>query len=116
MGTLAKVAIGLLIAFVVLAGAALLFSARPTPLIGLDGDSLGHSIRSSSGECRKGPDSEWVCAIEGDNAMTRYRVDVGWSGCWDADRFRGPATDQTPESISGCVDIWDHLALEKVFD
>ena len=116
MNTLLKVAIVLLIAFVVLAGLGLLFSARPTPVVGLDSDALAHSVRPSSGTCREASDGEWSCRIEGVRRMVSYRVEAGWDGCWVAER-KGPASGtMTPATMSGCVDIWDHLRLENVFD
>ena len=47
---------------------------------------------------------------------THYRVEVDWAGCWDATRIRGPVTADTPRTLSGCVDIWDHLQLEDTFN
>ncbi len=116
MRLLMKVAIGLLIAFVVLVGAGLLFSARPTPITGVDAGSLAHSVKSTDAVCRESSDGNWHCALEADKADTQYEVDVGWDGCWEATRIRGPVTRFTPRGLSGCVDIWDQLQLENVFD
>lgn len=116
MSLLLKVAIALLIAFVTLAGMALIFSARPTPVLGVDAGSLAHSVKSAGAGCSENSDGTWVCVLEGDKADTRYSVDVRWDGCWEATRYRGPVTEFTPDSKSGCIDIWDHLRLENAFD
>jgi len=108
---LMKVAIVLLAAFVVVAGLGLLFSARPTPILGADGDSLAHSI-SEVDSCTE-IDGTWNCLRNGNIG---YRVKVGWDGCWDATLFgKNPAT-RLPRTRSGCIDIWDHLRIENSFN
>ncbi|MGK2932547.1 MAG: hypothetical protein ACSLFD_07240 [Solirubrobacterales bacterium] len=113
---LVKVAVVLLIAFVVLAGLGLLFSARPTPVTGVDASSLAHSVKSNGSYCSEIDGGNWDCAIELDRGTTHYTVEVGWDGCWDANRTKGPVARNTPESKTGCVDIWDHLVLEDIFN
>ncbi len=108
-----KIAIVLLIAFVVLASLGLLFSARPTPVLGVDGDSLAHSI-SNSAPCIEGTSGGvWNCWR---NSTVGYRVEVGWDGCWDATLYKAPRMSDVPRTRSGCIDIWDHLELEDTFN
>ncbi|MBK8293534.1 MAG: hypothetical protein IPK93_01695 [Solirubrobacterales bacterium] len=114
MKLLLKFGIGLLIAFVILASLGLLFWARPTPILGVDGNSLAHSVQDSQyyEKCREAPNGDWIC----EKAGTRYAVDIGWDGCWDGDRISGPATTFTPNEISGCVNLQDHLRLEEALN
>jgi len=116
MSLLAKFAIFSIAIFVVVCGTALLFSARPTPVVGVDAGALAHSVRSSDTGCSQGPDEIWDCAVSVGDTTTHYRVEVEWAGCWDATRIRGPVTADTPRTLSGCVDIWDHLQLEDTFN
>ncbi|MGA7397869.1 MAG: hypothetical protein WBW62_10530 [Solirubrobacterales bacterium] len=118
MSLLLKLAIGLLAAFVIICGLGLLFSARPTPILGLDPDVLGHSVAKGEFEdqdCKELPNGNWSCLITGNKRPTTYEVDVRWDGCWKGTRTAGPVTTYTPEKVSGCVDIWDHLQLEYIF-
>jgi hypothetical protein len=115
---LLKVAISLLATFVLLGGAILLFAARPTPVVGVNGGALLHSIDrgESDDKCRETPDGDWACRITGNEALVGYLVDVGWDGCWDASHESGPIDSYTPRELSGCIDIWDHLQLEDVLN
>lgn len=117
MSGLAKLTIGLLIAFVVVASAGLLFWARPTPILGVDGKSLAHSVKdgSDTAPCTKAA-GDWVCEIEGDGPPTKYAIDLRWDGCWKGDRVSGPLAAFTPEEISGCISLGDHLRLEEVLN
>lgn len=116
MSLLAKFAIFSIVIFVVVCGTALLFSARPTPIVGVDAGSLAHSVRSTDTGCSGNGDDGWDCAVTGKAGTTHYRVEVDWAGCWDADRTKGPVSESTPQTLSGCVDIWDHLQLENTFN
>ncbi len=118
MSLLAKFAIFTIAIFVVVCGTALLFSARPTPVLGYNGDALFHSIGKgddSFDDCREAGDG-WICRITGDKADSKYRIDTRWDGCWEGTHVAGPVNAYTPQNISGCIDIWDHLRLENTFD
>ncbi len=118
MSLLAKFAVFSIAIFVVVCGTALLFSARPTPVLGYDGDALFHSIgkgNESSDGCRE-VNGDWICRITNGKTKVTYRIDTRWDGCWDGNLASGTASWYTPRSISGCVDIWDHLRLENTFD
>lgn len=117
MGTFAKIVIGLLIAFVVLAGAGLLFSARPTPILRVDGESLAHSVDEAQSICEQRPDGGWNCLVTDGFRPADYEVDVRWDGCWKATLSTGSVrSTRGPEEITGCVDVWDHLRLESLLD
>jgi len=116
MSLLAKFAIFSIVAFVVFCGTILLFTARPTPVVGVDAGSLAHSVRSADTGCSRNSGGTWDCAHKGRQGTTHYRVDVDWIGCWDAERVKGPVTKDAPRSLSGCIDIWDHLQLENTFN
>lgn len=118
MSLLAKFALFSIVGFVLACGTALLFSARPTPLLGYNADALTHSIGKGEGSkqgCRE-LDGDWLCTVNGDKGDVTYRLDTRWDGCWEAERIRGPVDNFTPQSLSGCVDIWDHLRLENTFN
>ena len=112
MSFLLKIVIAAMATGVVLVSGALLFSARPTPLIGLDGDALAHSVPGSIGACREITGGEWTCAVEDGKRKARYRVDVDWAGCWEGEVSGASIPGQSPRMISGCIDIWDHLRIE----
>lgn len=116
MNLLLKIAVAALVTCVILVGGTLLFTARPTPVMGLDADALSHSVASSGAQCSEDPGGNWACAIFGKDKPTRYRVEANWLGCWDGARIAGPVTADTPEGISGCVDIWDHVRVEDAIN
>lgn len=112
-----KVAIGLLIAFVVLAGVGLLFSARPTPILGVDGSSLAHSVDEAQSICEQRSDGNWTCLVTDAPRPAEYRVAVRWDGCWKATRSAGSVgSNGGPEEVTGCIDLWDHLRLEEALN
>ncbi|MBK5231705.1 MAG: hypothetical protein JJE13_01825 [Thermoleophilia bacterium] len=115
MSGLAKLVIGSIAVFVLFCTLVLLFWARPSPILGFDAETLAHSLEKGQ-QCRKGPGGDWTCSIDGDGPPTWYRVDVGWDGCWEGNRFAGPVATFTPEEISGCIDLADHMRFEEAFN
>jgi len=112
---LLKFGVVLLVAFVVLASLGLLFWARPAPVLGVDADSLAHSVDKNppaDSPCVEGPGDDWTCSFGG----TRYRVEVKWTGCWNGERISGRVNNYTPQEISGCLDLQDYLRLEDALN
>lgn len=62
-----------------------LFAARPTPILGTSGESLGSSVGSGT---------------------VSYRVAVNGVGCWTAVRTGG-AGEGSRKRLSGCVNLLD---------
>ena len=106
------------IGFAVFGIALMLFLVRPSIVAGVDGGALAYSVEKGpyGRECRKGPGDDWTCLVEGDRSSARYRVDVRWDGCWQAERVSGRVTDYTPQKLSGCISVIDHLQLQRIFD
>jgi hypothetical protein len=93
-----------------------LVSARPTPIIGVDGEALQYSVDGGSlfdsQPCPHEANGTWTCAVY-DNAYSStvsYRVRVGELGCWTADRSAPPG-ESSPERLSGCLTVWDQVRL-----
>ena len=94
------------------------FVLRPTPLVGVDGESLAASTGAPVNEVSSVPCTEksdvWTCTIPGPPAdetgipdtSSTYRVEVDDWGCWTISDIRG--SDEPPE-MKGCVTIMDHV-------
>lgn len=92
-----------------------LFAARPAPLVGINGEALGHSVGESSilSPCRRAGDSSWICqrnaAGDFDSGGVPHRVFVDALGCWRATRI-GRAGGAESRPATGCVRLSDFLA------
>jgi hypothetical protein len=96
-----------------------LFAARPAPILGLDGHSIGNSLPNRGGgaffslwpplgPCRQVDGDIWNCAIyddEGSGGTVDHRVKVGSIGCWNAT----PTGPGGRGALSGCLTILDYL-------
>lgn len=115
MSLLLKVAIVLLIAFVVITSLSLLFWVRPAPVLGVDAESLAHSVDKSlaaDNPCLEVPGDAWICSFGG----TNYRVEVKWTGCWSGERISGRVNTNNPQKLSGCLDLQDYLRIEDALN
>jgi hypothetical protein len=91
---------------------------RPTPILGVDGESLAASVGvpvgvAGFGPCEKQGD-EWRCVIGEVSSSEPYLVDVDWLGCWAATpevpaRLEGQAPGSQRPVLEGCVTIADHV-------
>ena len=94
------------------------FFFRPTPLVGVDGESLAASTGApvneiNSVECTDEGNDKWECTLPGpiepepgDQGATTYQVKVDSWGCWKIGAVDGPLE---PPEDSGCVTIADHV-------
>lgn len=93
-----------------------LIAARPTPLLGVDGEALQYSVDGGSlfdsHACSHEDDDTWTCAVydSGDSSAIPIRVKVGGLGCWTAVRSE-PAGGGAPERRSGCLTAWDQVRI-----
>jgi hypothetical protein len=97
---------------------AVVFVARPTPVLGVDGESLGRSVEgflAASGPCEElKADGRWSCfrsdADSGGSSGSTYIVEVDRWGCWDG-RREGPSAIESgaPLRINGCVTLLSHI-------
>lgn len=100
---------------VILIFGAVVFVVRPTPVLGVDGASLGRSVDGflATGSCKRlRADGRWECfkTDAGGSGGSTYLVEVDWLGCWDGRRRGRPALEGgTPLRISGCVTLLSHL-------
>ncbi len=92
-----------------------LFTSRPTPITGVGGQALQHSVGGadlglSDGPCRRGDGGRWHCrAYDTQSSSTLpYRVKVSGSGCWTGTLIGRP-DPESPERLSGCITIWDEI-------
>jgi len=92
------------------------FLFRPTPVVGVDGDSLAASVGVPIGEVGYQPCTEdgeaWICTLPGDLAeegSTSYSLEVDDLGCWKIEGAIGSRTVAEPERAEGCVTIVDHV-------
>ena len=89
------------------------FMARPTPILGIDGESLGSSVGDDILSCRHGAGGDWICPrpVLGSSDYVDYRVSTtGSLGCWNGELLeRYAAVRRVPAAVSGCVSILDHL-------
>jgi len=91
-----------------------LFGARPTPVLGIDGDALqssvgGLDILSFEPKSCDREDGEWICFLyeSASSGSISYRVQVGGLGCWKATRI-GPS-HENPKRLSGCASLVNYL-------
>jgi hypothetical protein len=95
---------------------AVLFAWRPSAVLGVDGDALGHSVNgggifSGNYPCRQGVDDTWRCRVfdAGESTAYAYEVQADRWGCWEAERIGSPtAGGRAPRTISGCITLLDH--------
>ena len=103
------------------------FFLRPTPIVGVDGESLAASTgapvnETNSVPCEEGEegDDTWTCTIPGHSELnpadpqqtvvadpTTYQVKIDTWGCWTIGGVEGPAA---PSETTGCVTIADHVS------
>jgi hypothetical protein len=95
------------------------FALRPTPILGVDGESLAASTGAPVNELGAEPCTEegsetWTCTIAADpfpdpgrGGPTTYSVKVDGLGCWTIEGGRGPAV---PGETDGCVTILNHIS------
>lgn len=117
---LRAIALAGVLLFAALLALAALFFFRPTPLLGVDGDSLSRSLNgllNDAEDCRRernGAGEPWECFKwdDGRSGGAQYRVKVDRWGCWEAKRVGPPAGEGgTPRSLSGCVGLLSHLGI-----
>ncbi len=91
-----------------------LVAARPSPILGVDGLSLGHSVGTgdlaTTQSCLRADGDIWTCERYDDqlSGVVEYIVRVDGSGCWTALRA-DPAGEESPGRVSGCITIVDHI-------
>lgn len=91
-----------------------LFGARPSPVLGLDGDvlqgSIGGNLIGPTNGCRPQPDGGWLCSRydDGYSGTVSYEVHANGLGCWHATRVGG-AGEGSRERLSGCVTLYDYV-------
>jgi hypothetical protein len=95
------------------------FLLRPTPIVGVDGESLAASTGSTVNEinsvpCKDEGEDKWLCTYPGDPepqpedpGPTTYEVTIDLLGCWTIGGVRGPIK---PPETKGCVTIADHVS------
>ena len=94
-----------------------LFASRPTPVLGVDGESLqysvgGPSLFGQSAPCRHVAPGTWSCSRydSSRSADVGYRVRIHGLGCWTATRI-GSRRDPGEQRLSGCITLADQLRL-----
>ncbi len=94
-----------------------IFTARPTPIIGVDGKALqysvgGGSLLFDSQPCPHEANDTWTCGVYNSavSGTVTYRVRVGGLGCWTAIRSERVGVG-SPRRLSGCLTAWDQLRL-----
>lgn len=90
-----------------------LLAARPTPILGVDGKALQHSVGggilgSSTEPCQPAAGGTWNCDVYDDNVSgtVLYQVKVGDLGCWSAIHADWTGK-RTPRPLTGCLTFWD---------
>lgn len=104
---LASIALGAAVAALLVLG---LFGARPAPVLGMNGNVLQSAVGGvdvlsfEKEDCWR--DDGWVCSVyDGQLSSTvLYRVDVGWTGCWEATRI-GSSAGGSPQKLEGCATL-----------
>jgi hypothetical protein len=91
-----------------------LYAIRPTPVIGVDGDSLSHSVIGSgilSTPCMHHHDGTWTCGryigLYDEHPDANYQVEVDGLGCWSATLIGGFGR----KHLSGCITLIDHIGF-----
>ena len=94
-------------------GLILAFLFRPTPIVGVDGESLAHSTGVDADQlslepCVQEGEDEWKCSIppEGEGEATVVLLDLDWQGCWKAEVLENGSVDPP---VTGCVTVMDHI-------
>ncbi|HEU5254163.1 MAG TPA: hypothetical protein VFU16_12660 [Solirubrobacterales bacterium] len=92
-----------------------IFGARPTPVLGLDGEALQDSVGNSllgvgQDSCDAEPGGAWRCwrYDVGYSSVVTYRVKADWKGCWHA-VLEGRPTASNPKRRSGCVSLVNYV-------
>jgi len=102
------------------------FLLRPTPIVGVDGESLASSTGAPVNEVDSVPCEEqkeqdtWTCTYPGHEAPdpndpqtttfieeTTFEVRIDTWGCWTIGGVDGPTE---PPNTTGCVTIRDHIS------
>jgi hypothetical protein len=90
------------------------FILRPTPILGIDGESLAFSAGADPGQLTLEPcverGDEWLCSLPDDSEGARATVvslDVDWTGCWTAEVVESGTIDPPAQ---GCVTLMDHIS------
>jgi hypothetical protein len=86
------------------------FAARPTAILGVDGEALQSSVGGFSRSCRQLHSDTWACSRydSGFSGEIAYRVDVHGLGCWSATRAEYGG-EPSPKHLSGCITILDYV-------
>lgn len=97
-----------------------LLAFRPATVLGIDGDTLAHSVDSElpsigdPGRCERDTEGNWTCHVlfEDDpgsgGGYVVYAVVANRFGCWHATRPRGSRSgDRLPADMHGCIYLWD---------
>lgn len=90
------------------------FAFRPSPVLGVDGEALQHSVGGFFGpdrSCVEIGDQTWECSHY-DAQMSgavAYRVKVSGLGCWQARRTGFGGEGGSPRQLSGCLSITDFI-------
>lgn len=106
-----RIYLGLAAFLIIVVAAFAAFAVRPTPLLGVDGASLGRSLGSARGStsdsrCVPGVGGSWRCTLtDPSGGSDDYSVESpdSW-GCWDVRESAGP----DGEVLSGCITLLDH--------
>ena len=89
------------------------FVFRPTPILGVEGESLASSagvdVSLEVEPCSEGKrEDTWTCplpAVDG-GEPTVISVEVDWKGCWTSKLVESGSVDPPSD---GCVTLMDHL-------
>lgn len=102
-------ALGFLAIFLMIAA----FVLRPSPVLGMDGEALQHSVGGSlgGGHCEDRGGGTWRCSRQEGGLFADetvgYLVKVNSLGCWRANRTGVPG--EGPQRLSGCVTMVDFI-------
>ena len=91
--------------------ALLVMVTRPALLLGVSESSLSSSIQdeTTGAGCEKGPAGEWFCVLDDDR---RFRVDVDWMGCWQAETNEPAVRSNLPSKRDGCIELADIITFD----